>query len=256
MNSKLLILFFIIIMASCSRNPFQHQPIRLAMSKATENYINWIHRIDSTVQIFDLYTLPEDSAVKIMRSCHGILFTGGEDVNPAFYRQPADTVQCEMDKSRDSLEFSLIRVALKKKIPILGICRGLQILNVAMGGTLVVDIPTDYPTTIPHKCEDYTKCHHPVKITDNTLLKEVSKSNTGWVNTNHHQAIATPGKGLKISARSDDGLPEAIEWADPKDKGYLMAVQWHPERMEKDNPLSDPLARAFLQACLIRMVLQ
>ncbi|MBK7213036.1 MAG: gamma-glutamyl-gamma-aminobutyrate hydrolase family protein [Bacteroidales bacterium] len=81
-------------------------------------------------------------------------------------------------------------------------------------------------------------------------------SDTGWVTTNHHQGIASLGENIRISARSQDLLPEAIEWSDPDKKGYFMAVQWHPERMPKDNPLSDPIGRAFLQACIIYSVIK
>lgn len=253
-----LVLFslLLVIFGSCNHDLMKRKPVRLALSAANENYINWVHRTDSTVLIFDLKGLETDSAIKLLETCDGIVFTGGEDVDPSIYGSVADSALCKTDTVRDKLEFALVKKAFKLKIPVLGICRGLQLINVNQKGTLVTDIPTYYPNAIVHKCEDYTSCFHKVSIDGNTLLQEVSKADTGTVNTNHHQAIARLGEGLKISAHAEDGLPEAMEWADPKDKGYLMAVQWHPERMKQGNPLSDPLMRAFLQACIIRGVLK
>jgi putative glutamine amidotransferase len=250
-------LFLLIILSwSCSNELLKRKPVRLALSSATENYIKWIQRTDSTVQFFDLDSLDIISAIEVLATCDGIILTGGEDVEPYYYGHIQDSAICECNPRRDSLEFALIKKAKKLKIPILGICRGLQIFNVAQGGSLIPDIPSAYPSAVVHRCEDYTKCFHHVKVVENTLLKEICSADTGWVTTNHHQAIARLGEDLKISAYSSDGLPEAIEWTDPKDKGYLMAVQWHPERMKKGNPLSDPIAKTFLQACIIRGVMK
>jgi len=255
MKTKILFIpLVVLVLWSCSGKP-RHETLRIALSSGSDNYVRWIHRLDSTVQIIDLKGLPIDSALQLLNSCHGILFTGGEDVVPAYYGQAADSSRCEMNPARDSLEFSLIRAAFKRKMPVFGICRGQQIINVAKGGTLIVDIPSDAPSTIAHRCEDYTKCFHSVKVVKETLLSEICKSDTGWVTTNHHQAVAFPGEGIRVSAHSADGLPEAIEWADNKGKSFFLAVQWHPERMQPGSALSDPLGKAFLQACIIRSVL-
>ena len=244
------------IIGSCTMNSTQRPPVRLAMTSATDNYINWIHRIDSTVQIIDMKGMSPDSALDILMDCDGILFTGGKDIDPAFYGRPGDTAHCDLDRERDTLELALAAKAFREKIPVFGICRGQQLLNVAKGGSLIVDIPSEFQTDLEHRCEDYTQCAHHVTITKKTLLEEVCQCDTGWVNSNHHQAVATLGNDLIVSARTDDGLIEAIEWADPKDKGYFMAVQWHPERMAPDNPLSDAAGKAFLNACKISRVVK
>lgn len=245
-------IFILGLFAGCRHEPRPHVPLRIALSSATDNYINWLHRIDSTIRIIDLKNLSADSAVLLLIESDGIVFTGGEDVDPSRYGRTVDTSRCEMNPKRDSVEFALIAKAFKLKIPVLGICRGQQIINVAKGGSLIVDIPSDFPNAGVHRCEDYTKCFHHVKLIKETLLSEICKADTGWVTTNHHQAVAAPGEGIRISAYSADGLPEAIEWKDNKGKGFFVAVQWHPERMEKGNPLSDPIAKAFLQACIIK----
>jgi len=253
-----LILFIAIagLLISCGDGSFNHPPIKLALSSATENYIKWIHSVDSTVVILDLKSLPIDSALQQLLSCDGIIFTGGEDVVPSYYGKTADSARYETNPARDSLEFALIKKAFKVKMPVLGVCRGQQLINVSQGGTLLVDIPADFPSNIAHRCEDYTRCYHHVKVLPGTLLSEVTIADTGWVTTNHHQAVENPGKDIRISAIAPDGIPEAIEWVDPKDKGYFMAVQWHPERMDIRSPLSGPVARAFLQACIIHGVIR
>lgn len=235
-----LLLFF-----SCNNST--KEPLRIALSSATKNYENWIHRADSTVITIDFDKMTVDSALRMLESCDGLLLTGGEDVVPSYYGKVADSGRCETNPSRDSLEFELIRKAMELKMPILGICRGQQILNVAMGGTLVVDIPSDRPSTIIHRCDDYTKCFHHVLIDQSSNLYTLCKTDTGWVTTNHHQAVEKLAPGLKATAWSTDSIIEAIEYSDPGKKPFLQAVQWHPERMTADNPLSIPLIKAFLK---------
>ncbi|MBK7213035.1 MAG: gamma-glutamyl-gamma-aminobutyrate hydrolase family protein [Bacteroidales bacterium] len=141
MKSRLFLFGLVaILLISCGKSSMKHRPIKLALSSATDNYINWIHRIDSTVVIYDLKNLKPDSAISILKKCDGLLLTGGEDVFPGFYGQISDTARCETNIVRDSLEFYLITKAEKLKLPILGICRGLQIMNVAHGGKLIIDI--------------------------------------------------------------------------------------------------------------------
>jgi putative glutamine amidotransferase len=224
------------------------KPLRIALSSGSENYIKWVHHGDTTAEIIDMKGIQVDSALKLLSTCDGIVFTGGEDVVPSYYGKSFDSIRCESNPGRDSLEFALIEEAIKLKIPVLGVCRGQQILNVALGGTLIVDIPSDHPGKVIHRCEDYIGCVHSVKIVKNSRLQFLSKADTGTVTTNHHQAIEKPAPGIRITAWSADSIPEAMEWADPEKKSFFMAVQWHPERMDTKNPLSMPLMNAFLQA--------
>ena len=195
MKMKLILLVMVTgLFLSCNRSPLKHRPIKIALSSASDNYIKWIHRVDSTVNIIDLKSLPIDSAIQKLITCDGIIFTGGEDVVPSYYGKTADSSRCETNPARDSLEFALITKAFKVKMPVLGICRGQQIINVSLGGTLIVDIPTDHPSEVVHRCDDYTRCYHHVIIEPGTLLKEVCKADTGWVTSNHHQAVENPGR--------------------------------------------------------------
>lgn len=226
------------------------KPLRIALSSGSENYVNWVHRSDSTAEIVDFKGMEIDSALLLLSTCDAILFTGGEDVVPSYYGKSFDSARCETNPTRDSLEFSLIKESIRLQIPILGVCRGQQILNVAFGGTLIVDIPADHPGTVAHRCEDYLKCFHNVSILRPSLLSSIAGSDSGMVTTNHHQAIEKSAPGIRIVAWSNDSIAEAIEWTEPENKPFFLAVQWHPERMDTDNPLSMPLMNAFLKAAI------
>jgi putative glutamine amidotransferase len=245
--SHAMIILLAAVLFSCSGE----QQVTVAISKATPNYIAWLKKADSTVNYINLYTLTTDSALKVLASCSGLLVTGGEDVYPAWYGKEYDTARCTgFDRRRDTLEIALIREAFRVRMPVFGICRGEQIINVALGGTLIVDVPSDYPHAVIHQCEDYLSCRHAAIPVQGTLLKTVSGCDSALVATNHHQAAEHLAPPLRVDARAPDGLTEGIEWADPEGKSFLLAVQWHPERMDVTNPLSAPLASAFLAQCL------
>lgn len=240
------ILILTLFLQSCCFPP-EIEPITIAISKESKNYPAWLSRYEKNIVYKNLYTMGIDSALKVLNNCDGLLLTGGEDVYPAYYNQIEDTAMCgNFDRYRDSLEFALIERAMEKKIPILGVCRGQQILNVARGGSLYVDIPTDFDTTVTHRQDDWKNCYHKVYIVDGTILLDLSGVNYGLVTSNHHQGIKEKAIDFKIAAYSNDSLPEAIEWKKRGDKGFLMAVQWHPERMDTAHLLSAPIAREFI----------
>ena len=225
----------------------QTATIKIAISKTNDSYSSWIERNRENTEWINLYSLNIDSALKMINTCDGLLITGGEDVYPDYYGNISDTARCgAIDHYRDSLEFALIDFALKNKMPIFGVCRGHQILNVALGGTLIIDIPVDYDTSVIHRQNDWKNCYHEVDVVLNSNLYNVSSVTSEIVNSNHHQGIDITGQGLMISSYSKDSLPESIEWADSEDKGFLMAVQWHPERMDINHQLSRNLVIEFL----------
>jgi putative glutamine amidotransferase len=202
---------------------------------------------DSTVIAVNMYTLSVDSAIKLLTTCNALLLTGGEDVDPVNYGKINELNKCEeINRYRDSLEFALIRRAIEMKMPIFGICRGEQILNVALGGTLYTDIPTDFDTTEIHRCPSAAKsCLHSVAIRE-SLLYNITGQEAGMVNSYHHQAVEKPAPGLKISAYSSNKVPEAIESDNTVVKSFLMGVQWHPERLSQNPSLALPLAKRFV----------
>ena len=258
-NISLFAGFFIILMAgllflsSCNEKP---RNLTIAVSwingvKDSSNYIKWLRKINPAADYVVMSGLPADSVDLMFKNCSGLLLTGGEDVFPGRYGQEKDTARCgEINLMRDTLEFRLIKKAIKRKMPILGVCRGQQILNVALGGSLYVDIPTDIQTNIAHRCEDYTKCFHRVSVLPGNVLSQLSGVDGGVVTTNHHQAVNKVADGLKVMAVSEDGIIEALGWKIPEKNPFLITVQWHPERMDTTNRLSGPIARAFLEAAV------
>ena len=227
-----------------------HTQVRIAISKASPNYVNWLKGVDSTIEIVNLYPMPLDSAILALDHCSGLLLSGGEDVYPGIYGMESDTARgTEINRHRDSLEIAMIARAFDSGLPIMGICRGNQILNVYLGGSLVIDIPSDFGTSVAHQCVDWEHCFHEVYPVKGSLLANISGVDSGLVTTNHHQAVRILAKGLRANVFSGDSLTEGIEWADTTGKPFLLGVQWHPERMDAENPLSGPIARKFVEAC-------
>lgn len=258
MNKILLLLVFfglsfVLFSTQSCCSPDKQAVLKIAISKDLPvknitTYSAWINRHESDIEFYNLYPMGLDSAIKILKACDGLILTGGRDVFPDCYGKIEDTARCgSFDAYRDSLEFALIDVALISKMPIVGICRGEQILNVSQGGSLYIDIPTDFDTTVMHRQKDWRNCYHEVFTVSTTSLAIISGVQYGKVTSNHHQGIEVLGEGLKISAYSTDSLPEAIEWEERGDKGFLMAVQWHPERMDTLHLLSAPIAKEFLK---------
>lgn len=243
-----IVLLFALLLVSCSDEP----KLIIALSKGSgsvhyENYSKWLKDHNKNVEIIDMINIPPEEAAKTLEKCSGIVLTGGPDVHPGRFGKESEAGRCSIDLERDTLEFALIEKALELDMPILAICRGEQILNVALGGSLIIDIPTDFDTTVTHQCEDSENCFHDINVVEGTLLHDICSEKEGMVNTNHHQAVDELAPGLIASAFTEDGLIEAFEWADHSKRPFMLAVQWHPERLEKDISFSKPIAKYFLQ---------
>jgi len=212
------------------------------------NYYDWF----SSDNVNVLKLSPKENNIADVDQCNGIVLSGGEDVHPKYYGHPEwmkkkEELKLDINEKRDEFEMRVIDHAYRKKIPMLGICRGLQIANVYFKGTLIPDIKTE--SLKAHSKESGNDKIHSLKIEKDSCLNGIVLSDSGNVNSAHHQAADKIGEGLKVSARSEDGTVEAIEWNDPKDKPFLLLVQWHPERMEKqESTLSKNLRESFLQS--------
>lgn len=193
--------------------------------------------------------LTVDSALALLPTCNGLIMTGGEDVDPARYGKTEDSAMCKTNPKRDTLEFALIKKATELRMPLFGICRGQQIINVAFGGTLIADMPTQLKSEIQHQCDDYLKCYHLVNAEPGSRLAKITESANGQVTSNHHQAVDKLADGFIVSSRSEDGIIESIEYQDTAKMPFLITVQWHPERMDTVSHFSMPIIRAFIDAC-------
>lgn len=187
-----------------------------------------------------------------LRLAQGILITGGEDLFPDRYAPelPADVAATVKpgSRERDELEYSLIRAAAAKRIPFLGICRGHQAANVAFGGGLIADITTQMPDALPHRdAELGCGLTHAVRIESGSLLDEIFGPRERTVNSSHHQAVVEPAAGLRATARTEDGVVEALELADPADHPFFLSVQFHPERTQKSNHAYQRLIGRFVE---------
>lgn len=161
----------------------------------------------------------------------GLLLSGGHDVNPLLFNEEPHVNLGEIDPYRDELELELTKIALESKKTILGICRGMQVLNIVAGGGLIQDIPSQISGSIGHKqLGPRFFLSHKVSIQEATLLHNLFGTLEESVNSFHHQAIDKPGDGLIVNCRSKDGVIEGIESED----GKILAVQWHPENLWKN----------------------
>jgi putative glutamine amidotransferase len=216
-----------------------------------ESIAHWL--MQEGVLGFLVPTIPKDSALSLRDIVHdldGLILQGGSDVAPSTYGEKALKPEWGGDAFRDAYEIALIKECMHQKKPILGICRGAQILNVAFGGTLYQDIGTQLPKAISHRNWDvYDQLFHVVKFEKGSVLEKIFKTNDARVNSVHHQGVKDLGKDLVVEARAvDDGMVEAIRL---KSENFVFAFQWHPEfHAPTDGSLLDcrPILREFLRA--------
>jgi putative glutamine amidotransferase len=174
----------------------------------------------------------------------GVVIGGGDDVDPVRYgRNILEGANVEIDHGRDAVDFSVFEEAWRSHVPVLGICRGLQVVNVARGGTLVQDLPLERPSEVAHsRPKEENRRDHPVTVEPGTRLARIAGRSEIDVNSRHHQAIERSADGFVVAATAPDGVIEAIE---AKDGRWLVAVQWHPENLT-DDAVSQRLFREFV----------
>ena len=181
----------------------------------------------------------------VLDKIDGLLLSGGHDVNPRTYKKRNSGKAGNFDNIRDHQEIFMTEYALEKDIPILGICRGLQVLNITLGGTIHQDLPS--AGFFAHSMSNSLRNEpsHSLKILEDSPLYEIFKRDEIWTNSYHHQGINELGKGLKVAALSEEGLIESVYLDDKK---FALAVQWHPEMMY-DNEEMNLIFKKFIKAC-------
>ncbi|MDA1082084.1 MAG: gamma-glutamyl-gamma-aminobutyrate hydrolase family protein [Gemmatimonadetes bacterium] len=181
----------------------------------------------------------------ILAACGGLLLTGGEDVAPQLYGAEPHAAVTTTHPMRDATELALFAAATARRLPVFAICRGIQLVNVAMGGTLLQDIPSQHPSSISHDQPGLRALRrHAVSLAAGSRMAVALKTTELDVNTYHHQAIDRIATGLSVTATAPDGIIEGAESVDPK--WWMVAVQWHPEDLIDDGtPWAGGLFAAF-----------
>lgn len=205
----------------------------IILSKASANYISWV--ANENIIILDAYKINNTDSILLLADA--IILTGGEDINPLQYDDTLNLKVCgPIDYLRDTLELKLFNYAIKNKLPLVGICRGMQMMNVASGGTLYGDIPTEIGNDVIHR--NYGEVMHKIAITNSEYRTYIFPSNldTFLVNSWHHQGLKDIAPNINVIARSFDGLPEAVVM-DTSIHPFMIGVQFHPERLSEKNKI-------------------
>jgi putative glutamine amidotransferase len=218
-----------------------------------QRYVQVLAGLGAVPWIIPLLDRDEETLRSIYPFLDGLFLTGGVDIDPSCYRHQRHPRCGRTDPPRDWTETRLLEWAMCDRKPILGVCRGLQMINVALGGSLLQDVPTQLAGAIEHDSlptagsNNSNLVMHPVRIAAGTNLLNIIGAAEIEVNSTHHQAIGELARGLAASAWAPDGLIEAIEASD-NDDAYLVAVQWHPEDMARTVPAMRRLFESFLEA--------
>jgi putative glutamine amidotransferase len=198
-------------------------------------------------------SLAGDDLRAVYARLDGILVPGGADIDPAYFNQERHPKLGEVDPERDRVELEITRYAVEDGKPLLGVCRGLQVINVALGGTLYQDLPSEYPATLlrhAHPVSEYPRDHlaHLVRVEEESHLARVLGTPLVQVNSRHHQAVREVAPSLEIVARAPDGVIEGVELPQHP---FALGVQWHPENLQA-LPEMKRLFEGFVEASRVK----
>jgi putative glutamine amidotransferase len=253
----LFLVFFIFTFSACRDSNYslkeKPQSITIVLSKqnSSSSYRNFIEKLDTTIEInwVNAYTTPLSQLTLELENADGIIMTGGVDIHPGLYGNSFDTIRCgTIDILRDELEGALLDYALENGTPCLGVCRGLQFMNVHLGGSLHPNLP-DTLSNI-HRGKDGQSTEHEIYITKALGAIDINLGNKSATVSHHHQGISRLADNLEAWAIAPDGLIEGIRHADTTHYPFFIGVQWHPERSDPSGSLSTPIAAGFLKAVL------
>jgi putative glutamine amidotransferase len=194
-----------------------------------ENYVRWIMAGDA-VEVIRLSAALGNLNEAV--ECDGLVLSGGIDIDPTLYGGEPEYKRSPVagwERDRDLFERAVLRMAWERELPVLGVCRGMQLINVTLSGSLVQDLGIAGDGM--HEGNAGIDKQHGVRIEEGSLLAEVTGNSSGEVNSAHHQAVGLLGEGLRVNCYAEDGTIEGIEWSEPAGRPFLLAVQWHPERM-------------------------
>ena len=214
-------------------------------ARLNDAYVRAVSDAGATVVVIPANTNP-DACDTLMARLDGLLLSGGGDIEPWRYAGDNSAPLIDLNRARDELELTLARLAARSAKPFLGICRGCQVVNVALGGSLYEDLPSRYTSTIDHDVADNASPTpaHEVSLQPETLLANLIQDPTTGVNSHHHQGLRNVASSLRVAAIAPDGLVEAVELPEHP---FGLAVQWHPERLTRQES-SRRLFGAFIAA--------
>ena len=208
-------------------------------------YANYLDALQRAGLVPILVTPAHDQKAidRLVADCHGLVLSGGEDINPARYREEPTPQLGPVNPLRDTAECQALEAAITRDLPVLGICRGHQLLNVYFGGTLYQDIGVSMGPEFSHlQTTQWEAHHHEVTVVEESRIGRAIRAPRLEINSFHHQAIKDLAPNLEVTARADDGLIEAVE---SRDHRWVVGVQWHPERHEAKEEGCDPNMRLF-----------
>ena len=194
------------------------------------NYVRWL-KGNEHIEVITLSPLHTD--LESIKDFDGIVLSGGVDMHPKFYNSNIinyPNAPLYFHEKRDEFEIEVFEISQQNNIPLLAVCRGMQLVNCVMGGTLKQDIGTT--ANAVHRFEQHDKAHG-INITPDSLLHDITEVARTIANSAHHQSIDKIGKGLAINCIADDGIVEGVEWIEKENKSFFLGIQWHPERMYK-----------------------
>lgn len=213
----------------------------------THKYITPLVEIAGCVPVLVPTCCGTDDLEQYLDMADGVYLTGaGSNIDPTLYGQENLTPEKGQDRDRDLFDLPLIKAAIARGLPVFGICRGMQLLNVVLGGVLHLDNGPE--ANLLHRGDDYGRFHR-LDLVTGTLLHRIVGRERSLVNSQHHQSISRLAAGLAVNARCETMI-EGLEWQDPAGKGFLLGVQWHPEAMAKYGAETLPTSRLVRQAFL------
>lgn len=217
---------------------------RNSVVASVDRYIHAVDLAGGIALIIPPDPAPERAAA-ILDRIDALLLPGGDDIDPALYGAARHARLGPCDAMHDEADFALVREALRRRMPVLGICRGQQVLNVALGGTLYQDLPTERPSDLTHATRDFTALTHTVAIDAGTPHRAIIEAAEVPTNSLHHQAIRDLGEGVQVTAHAPDGVIEGIAVAG---QPFALAVQYHPEALVDTHEHAHRLFAAFVHA--------
>ncbi|MEI9808751.1 MAG: gamma-glutamyl-gamma-aminobutyrate hydrolase family protein [Bacteroidota bacterium] len=211
-----------------------------------QNYTRWLMGNEPV----EVVTLSADDNINELNGYDAFVLSGGTDIHPKYYKSKKfayPNAPFRFEEKRDEFEIAIFKSAQKNGIPVLGVCRGFQLINCILGGKMKQDLGDGLNKI--HKAEVKNQIQkdkaHGISIEPGTFMERICGGDRFVVNSAHHQAVKKTGKGLKVNCIADDGTIEGVEWADPSGKPFLLAIQWHPERMFKFHLENSPVSKAI-----------